>query len=258
MGYIILFNLSVRNTFTRWSNPSTIRYDGNQSNVGFSVVNYNSSTHQYTLNIATNYSGMLTLVPTKPLNLRLVTNNQHPQLEWDANPEPNIQAYWIYRSDDGGPYLKVGSVNGNTHSFIDYGVDYTKPIWEVTIKYKILARNTSNKNSAYSNVVKTLGQPTLLLKSNNNVDIPLSYKLQNYPNPFNPTTTIAYQLPKKSHVLLRVYNTLGKEVATLVNGDKEVGYYKVSFDASNLPSGIYIYRFQAGKSQLIRKMILLK
>jgi len=97
-----------------------------------------------------------------------------------------------------------------------------------------------------------------LLKSNNNVDIPLSYKLQNYPNPFNPTTTIAYQLPKKSHVLLRVYNTLGKEVATLVNGDKEAGYYNVSFDATNLPSGIYIYHFQAGKYQLIRKMILLK
>ncbi len=256
------FNLSVSNTFTRWSNPSTIRYDGYQSNVGFSIVSYNSNTHQYTLNIASNYSGMLTLVPTKPLNLRRVTNNQHPQLAWDANPEPNIQAYWIYRSDDGGPYFKIGSVNGNTHSYTDYGVDYTKPIWEVTIKYKILARNTFGKNSAYSNIVETFGEPNIQFKANShsekNMNKPLSYKIQNYPNPFNPTTIIAYQLPKKSHVLLKIYNTLGEEVATLVNGEKEAGYYNVNFNASNLPGGLYLYKLKAGSFTKVGKMMLLK
>ena len=81
---------------------------------------------------------------------------------------------------------------------------------------------------------------------------------QNYPNPFNPTTTISYQLPKESHVLLSVYNTLGKEVATLVNEYKEPGYYNVSFDATNLPSGLYFYRMQAGKFTDVRKMLLMK
>ncbi len=200
--------------------------------------------------------------PTKPLNLRRVTNNQHPQLEWDANPESNIQAYWIYRSDDGGPYLKVGSVNGNTHSFIDDNVNYTKPIWEVTIKYKILARNTLGKNSAFSNIVETFGEPGIFFKSNNHnknsLSKPISYNIRNYPNPFNPTTTIEYQIPEKSHVIIRVYNTLGEEVTTLLNGEKEAGYYNVSFDASHLPSGLYLCKLTVGNYTKVRKMMLLK
>ncbi len=142
------------------------------------------------------------------------------------------------------------------------GVDYTKPIWEVTIKYKILARNTSNKNSAFSNIVETFGEPSLIAKTNNHnensLSKPLTYNIRNYPNPFNPTTTIAYQLPKKSHVLLKIYNTLGEEVATLVNEGKEPGYYNVSFNAANLPSGLYLYKLTAGNFTKVGKMMLLK
>ncbi len=81
---------------------------------------------------------------------------------------------------------------------------------------------------------------------------------QNYPNPFNPTTTITYNLAKASNVRLVVYNTLGKEVVTLVNGQKAAGTYKAEFSSNNLPSGIYLYKLSAGTYTEVRKMILMK
>ena len=91
------------------------------------------------------------------------------------------------------------------------------------------------------------------------VDIPKEFALeQNYPNPFNPVTIIKYQLPKDGMVTLKVYDILGAEVATLVNEEKIVGRYEVSFDASRLASGVYIYRLQANEYTSVKKMILLK
>lgn len=87
---------------------------------------------------------------------------------------------------------------------------------------------------------------------------------QNYPNPFNPTTTIRYSLPShegagvRSHVMLKVFDVLGREVATLVDEDKTPGEYSLEFDASNLSSGVYIYRLSAGNLQLSRKMLLVR
>jgi hypothetical protein len=85
------------------------------------------------------------------------------------------------------------------------------------------------------------------------------YKLfANYPNPFNPTTKIKYQIPELSFVILKVYDVLGSEIATLANEKKSVGSYEVEFDASNLPSGIYFYKLQAGDFIETKKMLLLK
>ncbi len=81
---------------------------------------------------------------------------------------------------------------------------------------------------------------------------------QNYPNPFNPGTEISYQLSAFSHVTLKVYDSLGREVSTLVNSDKQAGIYKVEFNASNLPGGIYFYAMNAGGHKAVKKMILLK
>ncbi len=89
--------------------------------------------------------------------------------------------------------------------------------------------------------------------------VPTSYSLsQNYPNPFNPTTTIEFSLAKASKVQLSVYNMLGQKVATLVNGHRNAGHYKVTFDASDLPSGVYFYKLVAGDYQAIHKMVLTK
>jgi hypothetical protein len=88
---------------------------------------------------------------------------------------------------------------------------------------------------------------------------PTSFALhQNYPNPFNPTTTIRYSLPHKSQVLLTVYNTLGQQVATIVQAQQDAGSYEVKFDGSALASGVYIYRIQAGSFVQAKKLLLVR
>ncbi len=93
----------------------------------------------------------------------------------------------------------------------------------------------------------------------NTSSIPKDYGIsQNYPNPFNPSTIINYQIPTNNFVTLKVYDILGKEVTTLVNGEVKAGTYQVNFDASSLSGGIYFYKLTAGNYSKIKKMMLLK
>ena len=105
------------------------------------------------------------------------------------------------------------------------------------------------------------GTPKGMNKSENlaGVNIPKTYNLfQNYPNPFNPSTTIKYQIPKPGIVTLKVYDILGREVATLVSENKIEGTYDITFDASRFTSGVYIYQLRANDYVSSKKMILLK
>ena len=81
---------------------------------------------------------------------------------------------------------------------------------------------------------------------------------QNYPNPFNPTTTIKYELPNSSVVMLSMYDLLGREASVLVNERKDAGVYEVKFDGSNLASGVYLYQIQVGDFVQSKKLIILK
>ncbi len=82
--------------------------------------------------------------------------------------------------------------------------------------------------------------------------------LQNYPNPFNPTTSIQYQIPANIFVTLKVFDILGKEVASLINEEKTSGVYTISFDGSSLSSGVYFYQINAGNFHQTKKFILLR
>ncbi|MCX6162075.1 MAG: T9SS type A sorting domain-containing protein, partial [Ignavibacteriae bacterium] len=77
-------------------------------------------------------------------------------------------------------------------------------------------------------------------------------------NPFNPVTTIKYQLPIAGFVTIKIYDMLGKEVVTLVNQDKQAGYYEVNFNAGKLSSGIYFYKMVSGDFVSIKKLVILK
>jgi len=89
--------------------------------------------------------------------------------------------------------------------------------------------------------------------------LPEAYNLeQNYPNPFNPTTNIRYSIPASSDVSLKVYNLVGEEVATLVNGHQDAGHYVADFDATNLANGTYFYTLKAGNFSETKKMLLIK
>lgn len=90
-------------------------------------------------------------------------------------------------------------------------------------------------------------------------NVPNSFGLfQNYPNPFNPVTHIRFQIPERSHVKITVFNILGEQVQTLLDDEKDKGIYEITFDASNLSTGIYLCRMQAGNYISIKKMLYLK
>jgi hypothetical protein len=89
--------------------------------------------------------------------------------------------------------------------------------------------------------------------------LPKQFSLfHNYPNPFNPSTTISYQLTSSSFVTLKVFDLLGREVATLVNEEMKPGRYEKNFDASGLASGVYLYRLQADGFVEVRRLVLVK
>ena len=91
------------------------------------------------------------------------------------------------------------------------------------------------------------------------LEIPSAFSLsQNYPNPFNPSTKIRYSIPQSSNVVIKVFDVLGNEIATLVNEEKPVGIYEITWYAESLPSGIYFYRIQTGSFVETKKMVLMK
>ena len=110
-----------------------------------------------------------------------------------------------------------------------------------------------------TNVQIDTGTITGVKDLNGNAGIPVAYSLsQNYPNPFNPTTTIRFALPKAGDVSLVVYDILGRKVTELIHGNLTAGYHTVNFNASNLASGVYFYRIQAGDFVSVKKLMLLK
>jgi hypothetical protein len=122
----------------------------------------------------------------------------------------------------------------------------------------------SNLESTYSIADRFADENVIAKKNfkqvgyNGNLTITEYQIEQNYPNPFNPITTIRYQLPKQSNVVVKIFDILGTEITTLVDEDKPTGIYEVSFNASNLSSGVYFYRISAGDFNSTKKMILLK
>ena len=116
-----------------------------------------------------------------------------------------------------------------------------------TIKYEYTKIQNAVDNGIPVTAVRTIGQ------------VPNQFQLgQNYPNPFNPSTEISYTIAKAGNVTLKVYNMLGQEVATLVNGFKSASTYKVNFNAANLSSGVYMYTLRTGSNVVSKKMVLMK
>jgi photosystem II stability/assembly factor-like uncharacterized protein len=110
-----------------------------------------------------------------------------------------------------------------------------------------------------TNVVRKYVGPPLSVEEEQIDEMPTGYSLsQNYPNPFNPSTTFRYSIPNESKVIIKVYDILGKEIATLMDEEKSVGTYELTWNASSLPSGVYFYQLKAGDFIKTKKMTLLK
>jgi len=146
------------------------------------------------------------------------------------------------------------------------GLIYTYNLKEVNKAkecFDEIVKNSSDKNliELAENQLKLLGYEIKKEKKEDISKISNSkIEISNYPNPFNPTTVISYQLPEKIFVTLKVYDILGREVATLINEYQDAGSYKVEFSAEkyNLSSGIYFYTLKAGKNYVVKKMLLAK
>ena len=120
----------------------------------------------------------------------------------------------------------------------------------------LLLQNPLQFDHSIGEVVLNLN-PTAVEEINS--DIPSDYALfNNYPNPFNPSTTISFSIPSEEFVSLKIFNSLGEEVADLINETKPAGNYSVSFDASELTSGIYFYKLKTSSFIQTKKMILVK
>jgi len=203
--------------------------------------------------------------PIVPKGVSIAWYNDHPKITWNSNQEHDIQSYKVWKYA-GGSSMIAGTITHNpsnsTHSWIDNSVDLPgrfDPQIEYT--YKVKAIDDLNNESLYSEEVSIIGAGALWKENveEESGEIITEYALNsNYPNPFNPTTQISYQLPENSFVNLGVYNALGQKVEELVNQHQSSGKYTVKFDASNLPSGVYIYKLQTEKFSDVKKMLLTK
>ncbi len=129
----------------------------------------------------------------------------------------------------------------------------------VKVRFRFKTSATGERDGAYIDNLEILTNQLTVGVSEEPVYIPSEFSVaQNYPNPFNPTTTIQYNIPVTSKVMVKVFDVIGKEIATLVNSDHQPGVYQVKFDASSLASGIYYYRISAGSFTDIKKMMLIK
>ena len=117
----------------------------------------------------------------------------------------------------------------------------------------------STSKYIYTQLAQIKGSTALVSAVRTEALVPREFQLaQNYPNPFNPSTTFEYSITKSSHVVLEVFNLLGQSVAKLVDGQANAGTYRVTYDASRLSSGVYLYRLTAGDFVQTNKMILMK
>lgn len=168
-------------------------------------------------------------------------------LKWRTESEVRNSGFELERKSANTDWKKITFVAGAGNSNVPKEYSYKDfPSGNKEFQYRLKQIDVDG-STVYSPVVEV----SLAIPAKFNLD-------QNYPNPFNPTTNVRFELPADSRVNLKIYNMLGQQVAELINQDYPAGYHSVVFDASNLASGTYIYRLEAGSFSEIKKMMLIK
>jgi len=127
-----------------------------------------------------------------------------------------------------------------------------------TIGESLIGFSNNSSTNSYSGFWYTYIE-SITTNVEDQLTVPIEYRLeQNYPNPFNPSTTISWQSPVSSWQSIKVFDVLGNEVATIVDEYREAGRHRITFDASQLSSGVYFYKIQAGRFTSTKKMLLIK
>ncbi|OGU37510.1 MAG: hypothetical protein A2058_11095 [Ignavibacteria bacterium GWA2_36_19] len=193
--------------------------------------------------------------PSAPQNLSYTVVNGHPRLSWSAG-EWDVKLYEIWR-DLGQGYVKISEVNAPATTYDDYDliISASNPY---SAWYYVKAKDLTNLTSVASSSlrVRYSGLQKDALEIIQLPSDPTPY--QNFPNPFNPTTTIKYSVPNEQLVSIKLYNSLGQEIVTIVEGVKQHGFYQINVDASYLSSGIYLCTMRSGNVVATQKIILQK
>lgn len=259
------FNINTNDIFSPWSNPSS---KVNNSNTDISIQIFSKNGNYITVKIFYTNNSALELPPSKPQFLRTSTDNNFVVLNWEPNIEPDMYPngkYKIYRgftSNNQPPlnYSLVSTINAFVNGIpISSWID--EDVFAGTGSNKLFYRITAIDNNNLQSVPSDwdwVYWDKQLQKENNHYGN-LDYKLyQNYPNPFNPVTNIKYELKENSFVELKIFDVLGNELATLVNQYMPAGSHTINFNASGLPSGIYIYKIIASDFTDVKKLIIIK
>lgn len=195
--------------------------------------------------------------------------DDHPRFAWGPHPSFTTTHFYIYRAVAEIPvnpkeqltFELTGITNSTTYEFIDTQFEIGGSTTYIAFYYVKAYNSSSSTYSLATNGVSTTGEYVphkISVNPPEGIQVDEFDLVQNYPNPFNPTTVINFSVSKNSFATLKVYDILGNEVAVLLNNTIEAGDHSVEFNAADLPSGIYLYKFQAGEISLIRKMILLR
>ena len=189
------------------------------------------------------------------------------ELNWSAHPDTDVEGYIIWRKvkNNGvmGEALKLDSLGRTTTTYTDIEYIVANTTW-INVFYDVQAYYAPDQTYADHNYIPIYAEAGHDIKTNDASiaaiveEVPTAYSIGNYPNPFNPSTIIQYTLPENDFVTLKIYDMLGKEISTLVKEKKSAGTYNVEFDASRLPSGVYIYSIVTNKFRQSKKMILTK
>ena len=169
-------------------------------------------------------------------------------LNWTTQTEINNSGFQVQRSSVNEQWNMIAFINGIGNSNTPVNYSYTDMNLNHGIYNYRLKQIDFNGNFNYYNLLDDV-----------EIGFPTKFDLsQNYPNPFNPSTHLEFEIPEVEFVSLRIFDALGKEVAVLVNENKNPGRYKVDFDGSILASGIYFFKLKAGDFVMTKKMLLAK
>jgi len=202
--------------------------------------------------------------PPKPRGVNVEPSvNLHPYVTWESSGQNLTYEIYKYITYEIGWFY----FDQTTSTYYeDLTENYCPPGQFCTtghnVRYRVVAVDNSSRESVPSLPVTAHvlgGNPNKRSENNNQLNKAVTYSLaQNFPNPFNPSTQISYSIALDAFVTLKVYDILGNEVANLVNEKKSAGYYSADFNASDLPSGIYVYKLTSGNFTESKKLILLK
>jgi len=281
------FDVGYNEVYSPWSSPG-IEVESPQDSIAIELLGKDENGDMI---INFYFNNLTETSPSKPTGIRIEEYYNdaicHPKIIWEQNIEPDMlreddtKRYVLFSAialDNQNPdyvYNELATLNIHKDSipyYIDYSVNaycslYDQPPGSTVypVRYKIKAIDISGKESVFSDhvgieVIKDFKYDNVIVQSNeaimNNEE---DYSLSNYPNPFNPKTIIKYGTKKSANVKVMIYNVIGRVIALLVDQKQDAGIYKIEFNGSSLPSGLYFYRLTVDGNVIdTKKMFLIK